>query len=253
MSVLALNDVTYRYRGATEAALSGLSLTVDRGRSLGIVGESGSGKTTALRLLLALSTPSEGTVTFDGEPLRPGHRAQVRRLRRAVQPVFQDPYASLNPRMRVDKVVAEPLVSLGVEPDARRRRARVAEALGEVGLDEDALRRYPHEFSGGQRQRIAIARALVTDPEVLIADEPVSALDVTTRVEVIALLAKLRKRRGLSIVMVSHDVSVVAALCDDMLVLEGGRLVESGPTLSLLRDPQESYTQALIGAIPRLG
>ncbi|GAA4894943.1 hypothetical protein GCM10025789_10450 [Tessaracoccus lubricantis] len=253
MSVLALEGATYRYRGATEAALDGVSLAVEKGRSLGIVGESGSGKTTALRLLLALTTPSEGQVLFDGEPLLRRNSGQARRLRRAVQPVFQDPYASLDPRMRVDRIVAEPLVSLGVELDGARRRARVAESLAEVGLDAEALGRYPHEFSGGQRQRIAIARALVTDPAVLIADEPVSALDVTTRIEVIELLDRLRRERGLSIVMVSHDVSVVAALCDDVLVLQGGRAVESGPTLDVLSAPREPYTQGLIAAIPRLG
>lgn len=252
MSVLALEAATFRYRGAAEAALAGLSLTVERGRSLGVVGESGSGKTTALRLLLALAAPTGGRVLFDGEPLDLRDRAQVRGLRRAVQPVFQDPYASLDPRMRVERVVGEPLASLRVERDAARRRGRVAAALAEVGLGEDTLGRYPHEFSGGQRQRIAIARALVTDPEVLVADEPVSALDVTTRIEVIALLDRLRKERGLSIVMVSHDVSVVAALCDTVAVLQAGRLVESGPTMEVLGSPSEPYTRELIGAIPRL-
>ncbi|QTO37351.1 ABC transporter ATP-binding protein [Tessaracoccus sp. MC1865] len=253
MTILALEGATYRYRGATEPALQGLDLAVDKGRSLGVVGESGSGKTTALRLLLALASPSEGRVLFDGEPLSLRNAGQVRRLRRAVQPVFQDPYASLDPRMRVDRIVAEPLVSLAVERDGARRRARVADALAEVGLEPDVLKRYPHEFSGGQRQRIAIARALVTNPEVLIADEPVSALDVTTRIEVIALFDRLRKDRGLSIVMVSHDVSVVAALCDETVVLQDGRLVESGPTMEVLNAPREPYTQALIAAIPRLG
>lgn len=252
MSLLALDQSTYRYRGADEPALHGLSVAVDEGRSLGIVGESGSGKTTALSLLLALNAPSSGRVLFDGRPLSLRDRAQVRALRRAVQPVFQDPYASLDPRMRVDRIVAEPLVSLGVERDAGRRRERVASALAEVGLGDDTLTRYPHEFSGGQRQRIAIARALVTDPRILVADEPVSALDVSTRIDVIALLDRLRRDRGLSIVMVSHDMSIVAALCDAMVVLKDGRLVESGETLRVLHDPREPYTQALIAAIPRL-
>lgn len=252
MSTLALDGATYRYRGATEAALQGLTLAVEPGRSLGIVGESGSGKTTALNLLLALASPTEGLVLFDGERLTLRDRAQVRRLRQAVQPVFQDPYASLDPRMRVDRIVAEPLASLGVERDSRRRRDRVAAALADVGLGADALTRYPHEFSGGQRQRIAIARALITDPRVLVADEPVSALDMTTRIEVIELLDELRTGRGLSIVMVSHDVSVVAALCDDVLVLQHGRLVEAGPTMQVLHRPHEPYTRGLIAAIPRL-
>ena len=252
MSLLALDDVTFRYRGAAAPALDQVSLAVSAGRSLGIVGESGSGKTTALSLLLALRQPSSGRVLFEGEPLNVRDAALVRRLRRAVQPVFQDPYASLDPRMRVDRIVGEPLVSLGVERNSSARRGRVAEALAEVGLGADALTRYPHEVSGGQRQRIAIARALATDPAVLVADEPVSALDVTTRIDVIALLDKLRRERGLSIVMVSHDISVVAALCDDVAVLKDGRLVESGATLPLLANPQEQYTRQLISAIPRL-
>lgn len=252
MSILALDGAGYRYRGAAEPALHGLSIAIEEGGSLGIVGESGSGKTTALSLLLALNAPSTGRVLFEDAPLELRDRERVRALRRAVQPVFQDPYASLDPRMRVDRIVAEPLVSLGIERDARRRRERVAAALAEVGLGEDTLGRYPHEFSGGQRQRIAIARALVTDPRVLVADEPVSALDVTTRIDVIELLDRLRRDRGLAIVMVSHDMSIVAALCEEMVVLKDGHLVESGATMSVLHRPQEPYTQALIAAIPRL-
>ncbi|WP_040281772.1 ATP-binding cassette domain-containing protein [Tessaracoccus massiliensis] len=252
MSILALDDVTFRYRGARQPALDGVSMTVQPGRSLGIVGESGSGKSTALSLLLALREPSAGQVLFEGEPLRARDTAQVRRLRRGVQPVFQDPYASLDPRMRIDRIVGEPLFSLGIERNAGARRRRVAEALAEVGLGDDTLSRYPHEFSGGQRQRIAIARALATEPSVLVADEPVSALDVTTRIDVIALLDRLRRERGLGIVMVSHDISVVAALCDDVAVLKDGRLVEAGETLPLLTSPRHAYTRQLISAIPRL-
>lgn len=249
-ALLALDSVTFRYRRAPEPALRDVSLTVEPGSSLGIVGESGSGKSTALNLLLGLTTPEGGRVLFEGEPLR--GREVVRRLRHAVQPVFQDPYASLDPRMRIDRIVAEPLVSLGIERDAAARRARVASVLAEVGLDGDTLTRYPHEFSGGQRQRIAIARALVTDPRVLIADEPVSALDVTTRIDVIELLARLQAERGLSVVMVSHDMSIVAALCERVLVLKDGVAVETGDTLRVLTDPHEPYTRQLIGAIPRL-
>lgn len=249
-ALLELDDVTFRYRGATEPALRDVSLTVERGSSLGIVGESGSGKSTTLNLLLGLTRPEKGVVRFDGVDLT--GRDVVRRLRRDVQPVFQDPYASLDPRMRVDRIVAEPLISLGIDRDGASRRARVASVLAEVGLGADTLTRYPHEFSGGQRQRIAIARALVTDPKVLVADEPVSALDVTTRIDVIELLAKLQAERDLSVVMVSHDMSVVAALCEQVMVLSDGSVVETGETLSVLADPQEPYTKALIAAIPRL-
>ena len=250
-AVLELDRVDFRYRGAQHLALSDVSLAVERGRSLGIVGESGSGKSTALSLLLGLTTPEAGVVRFEGEPLHLRDRAFVRRFRRTVQPVYQDPYSSLDPRQRIDSIIAEPLGSLRIDPP-QGRSAAVSEALTAVGLDADAARRYPHEFSGGQRQRIAIARALVTDPDVLLADEPVSALDVTTRIDIIRLLATLQEERGLTIVLVSHDMSIVAALCAETLVLKDGRIVESAPTLQLLSDPQEPYTQRLIAATPRL-
>ncbi|WP_331715575.1 ABC transporter ATP-binding protein [Tessaracoccus coleopterorum] len=225
-----------------------MSLAVEEGKSLGIVGESGSGKSTALNLLLGLTRPESGRVLFEGAEL--SGRDAVRRLRRAVQPVFQDPFASLDPRMRIDRIVTEPLVSLGIERTGAVLKERVRTVLAEVGLGDDTLKRYPHEFSGGQRQRIAIARALVTDPRVLIADEPVSALDVTTRIDVIELLGRLQKERGLSVVMVSHDMSVVAALCERVLVLRDGAAVETGKTLRVLAEPVDPYTKALIGAIP---
>ena len=250
--LLAFESVGFTYRGATAPALNRVTFALTPGGSLGIVGESGSGKSTALKLLLALHQPTVGRVLFNGAELNVRDRRQVRELRQTVQPVFQDPYASLDPRMRVDRIVAEPLLSLGIGGIAAQRRARVAAAIEEVGLDVDTLARYPHEFSGGQRQRIAIARALVTDPAVLVADEPVSALDVTTRIEVIELLARLRRERQLSIVMVSHDMSVVAALCDTTLVLKDGTVIETGATMSILNDPHEAYTRQLISAIPRL-
>ncbi|SHJ81727.1 ABC transporter [Tessaracoccus bendigoensis DSM 12906] len=250
MSILALESVTFRYRGSSEPALRDVSLTLQPGQGVGIVGESGSGKSTALNLLLGLTTPEQGRVLFDGVDLR--GRGVVKRLRHAVQPVFQDPYASLDPRMRVDRIVGEPLDSLRIGSTGAERKERVRAVLAEVGLDGDSLKKYPHEFSGGQRQRIAIARALVTDPSVLIADEPVSALDMTTRIEVIELLARLRAERGIGVVMVSHDMSIVAALCGRVLVLKDGGVVEEGETLRVLAEPRESYTKALIAAIPRL-
>lgn len=250
-AVLELDRASFRYRGARNLALTDVSLAVHRGRSLGIVGESGSGKSTALSLLLGLTAPESGAVRFEGEPLRHRDRSFLRRFRRLVQPVYQDPYSSLDPRQRVDGIIAEPLVSLRTNPP-QGRAAAVIDALADVGLDADAARRYPHEFSGGQRQRIAIARALVTGPEVLLADEPVSALDVTTRIEIIRLLARLQAERGLTIVLVSHDMSIVAALCAETLVLKDGQVVESAPTLTLLSDPQQPYTRRLIAATPRL-
>ncbi|MFI9776605.1 ABC transporter ATP-binding protein [Streptomyces sp. NPDC051956] len=250
-AVLELDSVGHTYRGAAAPVVENVSLTVDAGHSLALVGESGAGKTTLLRLLLGLARPTTGTVRFDGDPLRLGDRAQMRRFRRSVQCVFQDPYASLDPRQRVSRIVAEPLRSLGVATGAAAR-AKVAEALEQVGLPADAASRYPHEFSGGQRQRIAIARATVCDPRVLLADEPVSALDVTTRVKVVDLLGELKQERGLTIVMVSHDLSVVAALCERTAVLERGRVVEQGQTRDVLGSPEHPYTRRLLDSVPRL-
>ncbi|MFH9469012.1 ABC transporter ATP-binding protein [Streptomyces clavifer] len=249
--VLELKDAAVRYRGTAADVVRDVSLTVEPGESLALVGESGAGKTTLLRLLLGLARPTAGTVRFDGVGLEPRDRAQMRRFRRSVQCVFQDPYSSLDPSRRVGAIVAEPLRSLGL--DTRSTAApKVAAALERVGLQADAVDRYPHEFSGGQRQRIAIARATVCDPRVLLADEPVSALDVTTRVKVVDLLAELKHERGLTLVMVSHDLSVVASLCERTAVLERGRVVELGATSQVLGAPAHPYTRRLIESVPRL-
>ena len=231
--------------------LEGIDLAIGAGDSVGIVGESGAGKSTLLALLLGLASPSHGTILFEGAPLRLRDRPLMRRFRGSVQAVFQDPYSSLDPRQRVDRIVAEPLESLGLARGSAAR-ARVAAALESVGLPADAGTRYPHEFSGGQRQRIAIARATVVAPRVLIADEPVSALDVSTRTQVIDLVNSLRETHGLALVMVSHDLGSVAATCERTAVLEKGRLVEVGPTRDMLVSPREEYTRSLISAIPRL-
>lgn len=250
--LLGLEDVTYRYRGATADALHGVTLPVEQGVSLGVVGESGSGKSTALSLLLGLTRPTAGRVVLEGAPLDLSDRRRRRAFRRRVQVVFQDPYSSLDPRQRVDRIVAEPLVSLGLSR-GRAARAAVLETLASVDLDADVADRYPHEFSGGQRQRIAIARALVTGPQILLADEPVSALDLSTRLGVVGLLDRLKREKGLTVVMVSHDVSAVAALCERTAVLKDGRVVEEGTTREVLDNPREPYTRRLIGAIPRIG
>ncbi|MFF2409751.1 ABC transporter ATP-binding protein [Streptomyces sp. NPDC058092] len=249
--VLELNGASFSYRGHTAPVVEDISLAVETGQSLALVGESGAGKTTLLRLLLGLARATSGTVRFDGEELKPRDSEQTRRFRRSVQCVFQDPYSSLDPRQRVGSIVSEPLRSLGIDSRATAV-PKVADALERVGLPADAAERYPHEFSGGQRQRIAIARATVCDPRVLLADEPVSALDVTTRVKVVDLLNELKQEQGLTLVMVSHDLSVVASLCERTAVLENGHIVEQGETAQVLGAPAHPYTRRLVESVPRL-
>ncbi|GAA2568276.1 ABC transporter ATP-binding protein [Winogradskya consettensis] len=243
-ALLSADHVGYSYRGGSPA-LTDVSLAVHAGDNVALVGESGAGKTTLLRLLLGLTTPTTGTIQYAGSPLT---RRNLRDYRRAVQAVFQDPYSSLDPRHRVGRIVAEPLRGLGLGTDP----ARVAAALDAVGLPADATTRYPHEFSGGQRQRIAIARAIVCNPGVLLADEPVSALDLTTRVRIVDLLASLCADRALTILLVSHDLGVVAELCSHTAVLEHGRIVEQGPTSTILGSPSHPYTRRLLQSVPRL-
>ena len=249
MTLLELRGAGFAY--GSRRVLDDVSLRIDEGDSLGLVGESGAGKSTILRLMLGLTAPRDGQVLFEGAPLALRDRAQMRRFRASVQPVFQDPYSSLDPRQRIDRIVGEPLRSLGLASGADAQR-RIAEALDSVGLPADTARRYPHEFSGGQRQRIAIARAVVSRPRVLLADEPVSALDVTTRVQVLELLDRLRRENGLALVMVSHDLTAIASACDRTLVLKDGRVVEQGATSAVLHAPQDPYTRALVDAVPRL-
>lgn len=249
MTLLELRGAGFAY--GSRRVLDDVSLRIDEGDSLGLVGESGAGKSTILRLMLGLTAPRDGQVLFEGAPLALRDRAQMRRFRASVQPVFQDPYSSLDPRQRIDRIVGEPLRSLGLASGTDAQR-RIAEALDSVGLPADTARRYPHEFSGGQRQRIAIARAVVSRPRVLLADEPVSALDVTTRVQVLELLDRLRRENGLALVMVSHDLTAIASACDRTLVLKNGRVVEQGATSAVLHAPQDPYTRALVDAVPRL-
>ena len=250
-AILQLEDVSFRYRGAERLALDGVSFAVESGYSVGLVGESGSGKSTLLKVLLGLAVPAAGRVVFDGDALNLGDHAQLRSFRRSVQTVFQDPYSSLDPRQNVGRIVGEPVRSLRIARGSAVD-ALVADALEAVGLEADAAGWFPHEFSGGQRQRIAIARAIISRPRVLLADEPVSALDVTTRNQVIALLASLAATRGLSMLLVSHDLSVVAALCQRTVVLKEGKVVEQGDTGRVLGAPAAPYTQRLITAVPRL-
>jgi len=255
-ALFTLDRVSHHYRRSVSAALQDVTFAVEEGRSLGLVGESGSGKTTALSLMLGLRRPTSGTVLFEGAGPASGPRGAVHAFRRAVQPVYQDPFASLDPRQRVDSLLAEPLRWLG-DPDAERgdrggrrsRRDQLVEALRDVELDDEALLRYPHEFSGGQRQRVALARAIAHHPRILIGDEPLSALDVTVRAQILDLLRGL-SRDGMTLVLVSHDIGVVQNLCDDVAVMKDGRIVEHGPTARVLRHPEQDYTKRLLAAIP---
>ena len=234
-------------------ALSDVSLQLQAGRSLGIVGESGSGKSTLARLVMALDHPTEGQVLFRGQDLHALPAARLRGLRADFQMVFQDPYGSLDPRQTVAQIVAEPLqvrASSSALLSKAQLREQVQQALADVGLRSSDLEKYPHEFSGGQRQRIAIARALITRPSLIVADEPVSALDVSVQAQVLNLMLDLQQRLGLSYLFVSHDLAVVNLMCDDVLVLQSGRVVESGPTTDVLHAPAHPYTQALLAAVP---
>lgn len=249
MNLLGLRNASFAYGRTT--VVDDVSLALEPGDAVGLVGESGAGKSTILAMLLGLSVPTSGDVLFEDAPLVRRDAVLMRRFRSSVQTVFQDPYSSLDPRQRVDRIVAEPLRSLGIASgDAARKKVRAA--VESVGLDPDVLTRYPHEFSGGQRQRIAIARATVCRPRVLLADEPVSALDVTTRIQVIDVLQQLREENGLSLLMVSHDLSTVAALCERTVVLRDGRVVEEGTTRQLLTSPDSEYVRRLVHAVPRL-
>ena len=233
------------------AALRGVSLRITAGRSLGLVGESGSGKSTLARLVMALDTPTSGTVELLGRDLHALPAAALRQARRDFQMVFQDPYGSLDPRQTVERIVTEPLQAQRLTTRAEQH-ARAAQVLDQVGLRRADLARYPHEFSGGQRQRIAIARALITRPRLIVADEPVSALDVSVQAQVLNLLQDLQHDFGITYLLISHDLAVVNHLCDDVAVLYQGRIVEQGPPATLFTQPQHPYTRALLQAMPHL-
>jgi ABC-type glutathione transport system ATPase component len=238
-------------RGTMISVLAGVDLTVEPGQCVGVVGSSGAGKSTLARLLLALERPDAGTVIFDSHPISAMSPAQVRPLRRRFQAVFQDPIASLNPRLTVATIVSEPLVAFGLGSRDERRQ-RIRELLDQVGLDEGSARRFPGAFSGGERQRIAIARAVAPEPELLILDEPVSFLDLPVQTEILRILAELQTRYGLAMVLISHDMDVVRSLCDRIAVLHDGKIVEEGTTDDVLNRPEHPHTQSLLEAKPSL-
>ncbi|SEF30242.1 peptide/nickel transport system ATP-binding protein [Amycolatopsis pretoriensis] len=244
MSIIKVRDLERRYARRDVHALRGVSFDVEAGQRFGIVGESGSGKSTLVRLLAALDKPTAGTVSFQGKRIDDLPERKLGFLRSELQIVFQDPMGSLDPRMRVRDIVSEPLGHR--EPD------RVAELLAAVGLPADAAQRYPHQFSGGQRQRISIARALAPSPSVLIADEPVSALDVSVRGQILDLLASLVDQFALTLIFVSHDLGVVRHVCDRVAVMRRGEIVELGDVSQVYDAPQHEYTRELLAAAPNL-
>jgi peptide/nickel transport system ATP-binding protein len=252
-NIVQLRDLTkiYKIRGKAEDFYAARNVTLDvpRGRTVAIVGESGSGKTTTARMLLKLIEPSSGTMTFDGMDVARLTKVQLRDFRQRVQPVFQDPYSSLNPMFTVGRIVEEPL-STYKRGNAQQRAARVRELMDQVALPHSMLRRYPSELSGGQRQRVAIARALALKPELLICDEPVSALDVLVQAQILKLLGDLQAEMGLSYLFISHDLAVVRLISDYVCVMKDGEIVESDTSEEVFTNPRHPYTRQLLASIP---
>jgi len=232
-------------------ALGGVTLSIERGASLGLIGESGSGKSTFARLVVGLEKPDAGSVRIDGEDIFAAAPGALRSLRRRMSMVFQDPYGSLDPRHRIARIIDEPLRGLERRQGRAIRMARVEAVINSVGLRPDILNRYPHEFSGGQRQRIAIARALVTEPELIVADEAVSALDVSIQAQILNLMMDLKETSGVTYLFISHDLNVVRHVTDHVAVLYLGQVVERGPTGQVFSSPAHPYTKSLIDAVPK--
>ena len=254
--LLQVRDVVRSYPGrglgaAPVRAVDGVSLAVERGERVGLVGESGCGKSTLTRAILGLEPVQEGQILLDGQPVFTGHRPNPA-ARRQCQVVFQDPYGSFNPRHRVGRAIAEPFHLLDSPPRGAEREAAIARALTEVGLSPEDARKFPHQFSGGQRQRLAIARALIIQPELIVFDEAVSALDVSVRAQILDLLATLARDRGLAWLFISHDLAVVRTIVTRVLVMKAGRIVEEGPVARIFTAPEHPYTRELIAAAPRL-
>lgn len=260
-TLFELNDVHRVFRRSGTGgrvkvhALDGITMSVHQGQRLGIVGESGSGKSTLIRVMDAIIPPTSGSVRFQGQEINGASNRELGDLRSSVQLVFQDPRSSLDPRMTVGQIITEPLRSplLRSRSDVPKdHKARLAEVLRQVELSPDAAAHYPHEFSGGERQRIAIARAIAPKPDVVIADEAVSALDVSVRAHVLNLFADLVEAEGLTLIFVSHDLAVVRHVCDSVIVMNSGTIVESGPIEQVYQHPQNDYTTTLLASIPKL-
>jgi oligopeptide/dipeptide ABC transporter ATP-binding protein len=253
--LLSVEDLTVHFPlggGKVVRAVDGVNFTVQRGETLGLVGESGCGKSTTGRAILRLIPATGGHVSFDGMDLLkiPERGAEMRRLRQRMQMVFQDPFASLSPRLTVSKIVGEPLEIHGIGKDRAEREARVAELLESVGIPPSAAHRYPHEFSGGQRQRIGIARSLALNPEFIVLDEPVSALDISVRAQVVNLLADLQERHGIAYLFIGHDLSLIRHAAHRVAVMYLGRIVEIAPATALYADPRHPYTRSLFESAP---
>ena len=244
-------QVQFFTRSGTAHAVRDVSFTVERGETLGLVGESGCGKSTTGRALIRLREPTEGTVRFDGIDLGKLKPNELRRMRRRMQIIFQDPYGSLDPRMTVGSIISEPIETHHLASGAAKKQ-RVADLLRIVGLDPNYVSRYPHEFSGGQRQRIGVARALAVEPEFIVCDEPISALDVSIQAQVLNLLTDLREQLGLTYLFIAHDLSVVKHISDRVAVMYLGKIVEIGPPDIMYANPGHPYTQGLLGCLPRL-
>ena len=254
MSLVEIRNLTkiYAHGGSEVRAVDDVSLDIHAGETLGLVGESGSGKSTLGRLILRLIEPTSGSVRFEGRDLLAAGSGELRRMRREMQIVFQDPFASLDPRFRVEDIIAEPLIIHGAAGGKHGIRLRVSELLRAVGLDESILRRFPHEFSGGQRQRIGIARALALRPKFIVADEPVSALDVSVGAQIVNLLAQLQRDFGLTYLFISHSMPVVRYLSTRIAVMYRGKIVEIGDAEQITESPQHPYTRSLIEATPEV-
>jgi peptide/nickel transport system ATP-binding protein len=259
--LLQVEGVTRDYRGRRASlfrrapdirAVDDVSLSMTPGQSVALVGRSGCGKSTLARMILALDRPSSGTIRFRGEAISGKSEAELKAARRDMQVVFQDPYGSFDPRQKVEKLVAEPVHVLEKKPTRAERREMVAHALHEVGLDQRDMEKYPHEFSGGQRQRLSIARAIITRPKLVVADEPVSALDVSIRAQILDLFAELNQKLGIAYHFITHDLTVARAITDEVLVMHEGRIVERGKTNEVLDHPQSEAAQALVTAAPDL-
>lgn len=252
MSPLTVSDLRLRYPGRgvkkSPEVLCGVSIEIAPGETLGLVGESGSGKTTLGRAVLGLASPTDGTIAFDGKDITHARARERRVLAKDIQVVFQDPYTSLNPSMKVTDTLAEPLIAQGIS--VRDARLRVAELLDQVGLPADSAERFPREFSGGQRQRVAIARALALSPRLIICDEAVSALDLTTQARVLDLLIELQRSNGIAYLFITHDLAVVRHISHRVAVMYRGEIVEQGPVAEVTSNPQNEYTQRLLLAAP---